>query len=64
MVNTLFGLKLNARGSEVIDLSWFLSGTASLTLTHNGPYGVLAGKLVVIEPSTGLVSEGQLQHRR
>jgi Calx-beta domain len=64
MVNTLFGLKLNARGSEVIDLGGFMSGTASLTLTHNGPYGALAGKVVVIEPSTGLVSESPLQHRR
>ena len=64
MVNTLFGLKLNARGSEVIDLSSFLSGTASLTLTHNGPYGGLAGKAVLIEPSTGLVSESPLRHRR
>jgi hypothetical protein len=64
MVNTLFGLKLNAYGSEVIGLGGFMSGTASLTLTHNGPYGALAGKAVVIEPSTGLVSESPLQHRR
>jgi len=64
MVNTLFGLKLNARGSEVIDLSGLMTGIASLTLTHTGPYGGLAGKIVVIEPSTGLVSESPLQHRR
>jgi hypothetical protein len=64
MVNTLFGLKLNARGSEVIDLSRFMTGIASLTLTHNAPYGGLAGKIVVMEPSTGLVSESPLQHRR
>jgi hypothetical protein len=64
MVNALVALKLNARASEVIDLSSFLTGTASLTLTHNGPYGGLAGKIVVIEPSTGLVAESPLQHRR
>lgn len=48
------GFQLAPRGTAVLDGTSFLKGfSGSLVVTHDAPYGGLAGKVVALEPSTG-----------
>jgi hypothetical protein len=54
-------------GTYVATLSAVLGGvlngqSGSLIISHNGPYGVLSGKGVALEPSTGFTFDTALSH--
>jgi photosystem II stability/assembly factor-like uncharacterized protein len=58
---------LAPRSTQILGLSGLppLAGAAgSLTVTHDGAYGALAGKVVSIEPATGLSFDTPLAVRR
>ena len=53
-----------ARRSLVLNVATLLPGTAgAISLTHDGGYGVLAGKAVAIQPGTGFSYDTTLTHR-
>jgi hypothetical protein len=37
--------------------------SGSITLTHDGPYGALAGKAVAVEPATGASFDSPLTYK-
>jgi hypothetical protein len=37
--------------------------TGSVTVSHDGPYGVLQGKAVAVEPATGFSFDSPLVYR-
>jgi hypothetical protein len=39
------------------------SGSGSLTVAHDAPYGALAGKAVALEPATGFAFDTPLEPR-
>jgi hypothetical protein len=57
---------LDSQASVIIDTAAIpgLAGQAgSITISHNGPYGVLAGKAVALEPATGFTFESAMEPR-
>jgi uncharacterized repeat protein (TIGR01451 family) len=55
---------LLARRSLVLNVATVLPGTSgTITLTHDGGYGALAGKVVAIEPTTGFSYDTPLSYR-
>jgi len=57
---------LDSQASMVIDTSTIpgLAGQAgSITISHDGPYGVLAGKAVAVEPATGFTFDSPMEPR-
>lgn len=57
---------LGSQASIVLDTSAIpgLAGQAgSITISHDGPYGVLAGKAVAVEPATGFTFDTAMQAR-
>lgn len=59
-------ITLAAHGVGVVNTSTVpgLAGTSgSITVTHDGPYGALAGKAVAVEPATGFSFDSPLTYR-
>jgi hypothetical protein len=57
---------LGSQASIVVDTSAIpgLAGQAgSITISHDGPYGVLTGKAVAVEPATGFTFESPMEPR-
>jgi ELWxxDGT repeat protein len=52
-----------ARGTVAINTLAILGASGSLTVTHDGPYGALAGKAVALEPATGFSFDTPLTPR-
>jgi hypothetical protein len=47
-------LPVPARGVTVVPTAqYWASGSGSLTIAHDAPYGALVGKVVALEPATG-----------
>ena len=57
-------LSISGRASFVLATAGVAPGVGgSLTVTHDGPYGVLVGKAVAIEPASGFSFDSPLQLR-
>ena len=53
------------RGTFVLNTSAVAPGVSgSLTVSHDAPYGALAGKAVAVEPATGFTFDTPLLPRR
>jgi ELWxxDGT repeat protein len=58
------GFQIAPRATAVLDGTSFLEGfSGSLVVTHDAPYGGLAGKVVSLEPSTGFSFDTPLAPR-
>ncbi|MET0553762.1 MAG: Calx-beta domain-containing protein [Vicinamibacteria bacterium] len=57
------GYSIPARGTLVVDTSQNLFVPGSLWVTHDAPYGGVAGKVVGLEPATGFIFETPLTSR-
>jgi hypothetical protein len=59
-------LSLPAHGTLVTDtgsVTALAGRSGSITLTHDGPYGALAGKAVAVEPATGASFDSPLTYK-
>jgi Calx-beta domain/Domain of unknown function DUF11 len=54
---------LGPRGTDVINTAPHASGSGSITIRHDLPYGALQGKAVALEPSTGFSFDSPLEYR-
>jgi hypothetical protein len=63
---TTTGVSIQPRGTLVIDtgtLAGLQAQSGSITVTHDGAYGALAGKAVALEPATGLSFDSPLTYK-
>jgi hypothetical protein len=57
-------LPVPARGVTVVPTAqYWASGSGSLTIAHDAPYGALVGKVVALEPATGFSFDTPLTAR-
>ena len=57
---------MNARAAFVVNTTTVpgVAGGGTITLSHDGPYGVLVGKAVALETATGFTFDTALEPRR
>jgi hypothetical protein len=57
------GALMAPRGTSVITMPSLAGTSGSISVTHFGPYGAIAGKAVALEPATGYSFDSPLEYR-